>query len=266
MNIDPLILKQVDEYDHPLIFASLSGAHLYGFPSPDSDFDIRGTHVLPLSNIVGMNIGPETIDRTDIIGGLEIDVVTHDFGMFCHLLLKKNGNILEQIYSPHVLQTSAEHDELRTIAKSCITRHHVHHYAGFADSQWRQISKQPQVKPKTLLYLYRVLLTGIHMMKTGHVEANLLVLNENAKLPYINELVEQKIAGPEKGTIEAANMEFHASEYARLSNALKQASADSQLPEHPTGSAAINDLLVRVRLTRASPNAVKGFLSGKTLR
>ncbi len=252
MNFDPLIQKQVDEYAYPLVFASLSGAHLYGFPSPDSDYDIRGAHVLPLANIVGLNIGPETIDRTKIIDGIEIDVVTHDFGMFCSLLLKKNGNTLEQIFSPFVLQTSAEHDELRAIAKSCITRHHVHHYAGFADSQWKQITKQPQVKPKTLLYLYRVLLTGLHMMKTGHVEANLLVLNEDAKLSYIADLVEQKIAGPEKGTIDDANMAFHASEYARLRTALEQASIASQLPEHPTGAAALNDLLVRVRLRDAT--------------
>jgi len=32
----------------PLLFATISGAHLYGFPPPDSDFDLRGAHVLPL--------------------------------------------------------------------------------------------------------------------------------------------------------------------------------------------------------------------------
>ena len=37
----------VDGEQYPLIFATVSGAHLYGFPSPNSDFDLRGVHVLP---------------------------------------------------------------------------------------------------------------------------------------------------------------------------------------------------------------------------
>jgi len=36
-------------------------------------------------------------------------------------------------------------------------------------------------------------------MRTGEVEANLLSLNETAKLPYIDDLVERKLTGPEKG-------------------------------------------------------------------
>ena len=36
-----------DEQPHPLAFATMSGAHLYGFPSADSDVDLRGVHVLP---------------------------------------------------------------------------------------------------------------------------------------------------------------------------------------------------------------------------
>ncbi len=26
---------------YPLLFATIGGAHLYGFPSPDSDYDLR---------------------------------------------------------------------------------------------------------------------------------------------------------------------------------------------------------------------------------
>ena len=43
---------------YPLIFATISGAHLYGFPSPDSDFDLRGVHILPLKEVVGLQTGP----------------------------------------------------------------------------------------------------------------------------------------------------------------------------------------------------------------
>ena len=33
--------RQVDAHPYPLVFATIGGAHLYGFPSADSDFDLR---------------------------------------------------------------------------------------------------------------------------------------------------------------------------------------------------------------------------------
>ncbi|SRR5260370_15777302 len=62
----PLLIKQIEQHPYPLIFATISGAHLYGFPSPDSDFDLRGVHVLPLKEVVGLHIGPETIETTPL--------------------------------------------------------------------------------------------------------------------------------------------------------------------------------------------------------
>ena len=43
----------------------MSGAHLYGFPSPDSDFDLRGAHVLPPETVVGLDEGPDTLEVAD---------------------------------------------------------------------------------------------------------------------------------------------------------------------------------------------------------
>jgi uncharacterized protein len=52
------------EQPYRLLFATVSGAHLYGFPSRDSDVDLRGVHVLPAAEVVGLRTGPETLDRT----------------------------------------------------------------------------------------------------------------------------------------------------------------------------------------------------------
>lgn len=130
-----------DAQPYPLLLATVSGAHLYGFPSPDSDYDLRGVHVLPLPEVVRLTVGEETIEASEIRDGLELDIVTHDIKKFFKLLLKKNGYVLEQLYSPLVVYTTPEHDELRGIAKGCITRHHSHHYLGFATTQWRLFNK-----------------------------------------------------------------------------------------------------------------------------
>src|SRR5712671_684545 len=122
MNIDPRLHRIVAAQPYPLLFATISGAHLYGFPSPDSDFDLRGVHVLPLKEVVGLQVGPETIEKSGVHDGLEIDLVTHDAKKFFSLLLKKNGYVLEQLLSPLVVHTSPEHAELKQIAGQCVTR------------------------------------------------------------------------------------------------------------------------------------------------
>ncbi|MCI0603847.1 nucleotidyltransferase domain-containing protein [bacterium] len=204
----------ISRQPYPLLFVTMSGAHLYGFPSADSDYDLRGVHLLPLTEIVGLNAKQETIEVSEIGSGLQIDLVTHDARKFFQLLLKRNGYVLEQLYSPLVLHSTAEYLELKEIAQGCLTRHHSHHYLGFADAQWRLFNADPKIK--TLLYLYRVLLTGIHLMTSGTIEANLLKLNEEFRLPYIQDLVAFKVSSQEQARLTDADISFHHSEYLRL--------------------------------------------------
>jgi predicted nucleotidyltransferase len=248
MKFDPRVYREIAAQPYPLLFATISGAHLYGFPSPDSDFDLRGVHILPVRDVVALDPGRETIEVSDLRDGLEIDLVTHDVKKFFGLLLKKNGYVLEQLFSPLVLYTTLEHEELKTIAQTCITRHHSHHYFGFAETQWGLFDKERPRRAKPLLYVYRVLLTGIHLMRSGEIEANLVKLNEEFKLPYISELVERKLAGLEKSALSDVHVEFHRSEFERLRGMLEDAYQASSLPEAPTGKAALNDLLIRLRL------------------
>ena len=253
MTTDPRLHRIVAKQPYPLLFATISGAHLYGFPSPDSDFDLRGAHVLPLEKVVGLEARDETVQDSSIIEGLEMDIVSHDVRKFFKLLLKKNGYVLEQLFSPLIVHTTPEHVELKDLARSCITKHHSHHYFGFAETQWKLFLKESPHRAKPLLYVYRVLLTGIHLMRTGEVEANLVTLNQEFQLPYIAELVARKLAGPEKSKLDEADTAFHESEYQRLRVALQAAHDASTLPELPSDETtnALNDLLVRVRLKSA---------------
>lgn len=100
-----------------------------------------------------------------------------------------------------------------------------------------------------------MLLTGIHLMQSGRVEANLLTLNQEFRLPWIPDLVNRKIFGKESSLLEIPEIEFHRAEYKRLVAQLEAAAGESKLPDAPAGVEALNDLLIRVRLRRISSPA-----------
>jgi uncharacterized protein len=246
--IQTKLTQIVSEQLYPLVFATISGAHLYGFPSPDSDYDLRGVHLLPLRELVGLRTGQETIEISKQLPELELDLVTHELKKFMGLMLKRNGYVLEQLLSPLIIQTSPIHAELKALAPDCLTKHHSHHYLGFAQTQWRLFSQGNPLKVKPLLYVYRVLLTGIHLMQTGEVEPNLVTLNQRFGLAYLDDLIAQKVSGNEKGELSTNDLAFHQQEFDRLLSALETARDNSHLADEPSAEAALNDLLLRVRL------------------
>lgn len=235
----------------PAVFVTVSGAHLYGFSSPDSDYDLRGCHVTSARAMLTLDPPSETVEIMDKDAPVEMDVVTHDVRKFFKLLLGKNGYVLEQIFSPLVAFTTPEHEELKVIARACITKHHHYHYTHFARTQWEAVVKSGKPTVKGLLYTYRVLLAGIHLMRTGDVEANLVVLNREANLSPVQDLIQRKLAGAEKQALGASETERHEHEYARLQGVLEEAQRTSSLPDAADpvrGRGALDDLLVRLRM------------------
>ena len=91
ITIDPRLNRIVAAQLYPLLFATIRGAHLYGFPSPDSDFDLRGAHVLPLDAVLDLQIQDETVENARFIRGLEMDIASHDVKKVFNLLLKKKA-------------------------------------------------------------------------------------------------------------------------------------------------------------------------------
>ena len=47
-----------------------------------------------------------------------MDIVSHDVRKFFGLLLKKNGYVLEQLFSPLIVHTTPEHTELKEICRA----------------------------------------------------------------------------------------------------------------------------------------------------
>ncbi|QKW40755.1 nucleotidyltransferase domain-containing protein [Actinomadura sp. NAK00032] len=241
-----MLARLAAEHPYPRAFLTVSGAHLYGFPSEDSDIDLRGAHLLPLEELVGLEKGEETVTLMWDHAGVEADAVTHDLAKFCTLLLRRNGYVLEQVMSPLVVTTSAVHAELKSLVPGLVTSNHAHHYLGFARTQWALFEKARELKP--LLYTFRVLLTGVHLMRTGEVEADLTRLAGDGPA-YLPELVEAKRAA-EHGALpaDAPAPSRLRDDVAALTARLEDERGATGLPEVPANRRALHELVVRARL------------------
>lgn len=244
-DVPPWVGAVADELAYPLVFVTVSGAHLYGFASVESDVDLRAVHVLPAAEVVGLTVGPETLQRGGVRAGVELDVVSHDLAKFLRLLLRPNGYVLEQLLSPLVVRTSEIHRELVALAPRCLTRHHARHYLGFAATQWDLFVRTSELKPA--LYTLRVLLTGIRLMRAGELEANLGELWPGHDLPYVPDLIAAKAEG-EHRPWPGPGHDRLATDVSRLRATLEDAAANTDLPAHPDARDALHDLLVRTRL------------------
>lgn len=251
--LDPQRYRQTlqDAVPYPVLFASITGAHLYGFPSPDSDVDLRACHILPLAEVIGLPRPKETLTRSREVEGVDVDLVSHDLVPFVRFLVSQKGNYLEQLFSPLVVVNTPWAEELRALVRNgTITRHVYRAYAGYARAQWtRWRDKEPR-RLKPLLYAYRVSLTGLHLLRTGEVNANLADLALLYGYPHLLELIAAK--REEQATVDLPVAE-HDAALAALQEKLHQAYETTSLPDKPTNFATLNDFVVRVRLAVGPP-------------
>jgi uncharacterized protein len=236
----------VAEGPRPL-FATVSGAHLYGFESPDSDWDLRGVFVAPLRAVIGLRSFDETFELHGERDGQELDWVAHDVRKFCQLMTRRNGYVLEQLYSPLVVHGGAWLEELRAIGEGCMTKQLVHHYLGFAHNQ-RALLAGDEPTVKRLLYCHRVYLTGIHVLATGRIEASLPRLAEAHSLGGLDELIARKRAGAEHGRLGDGEAERARAALDALEERLTDAHARSALPDEVQSFSALDDFVARARL------------------
>jgi predicted nucleotidyltransferase len=229
------------------LFWTVSGAHLYGFPSADSDVDLRGSFAAPTPSLLGLRPPPETHEVKDTFSGRETEAVAHEARKYLRLLGRHNGYVLEQVFSPLVCHGAEFLARLRPLAGKCVTRGCHRHYRGFLHSQRKLMDKEPVLKAKTLLYAYRVVLTGVHLLETGDVQAHLPTLNERFRLPFIPELIARK-ASAEFGVLTGVDAAFHRAELDDWEQKLDRAYAASTLPVEPPVE-ELHRFLVDLRMT-----------------
>ena len=101
-----------------LIFVTVSGAHLYGFPSPDSDVDLRGTFMPPrLEQVLSLNKPKETLEPEGIVGRHRSRTGrAMRSRSICVCWSSRTATCWNKICSPIVVITSPAHEELKALS------------------------------------------------------------------------------------------------------------------------------------------------------
>ena len=227
----------------PILQCAITGAHIYGFPSEDSDLDIKGLHLAPSQQIIGLGKVREAHDALEIFEGVECDLTTHEAKPALVSMLNGNGNMLERFTSP--FQLVPGYGELADLARGSISKASFRHYGGYLKGMRREHGLKHRAK--TALYCYRVAFTGIHLMNTGEVEPNLAVLAHTYDVD-VQELIDFKREFGEKCELPADLDAKHMAAFDALESRLVEASEGSALPEIASNFDAVEAWLVDQRL------------------
>ena len=181
------------ERDRKHLVIYLSGAHAYGFPSPDSDLDLKCVHIAPTARLVGLSPPDDPPDRIDMVEGIELDYGSNELSPVLRGIIKGNGNYTERILGDLALGGDlALLAEARTVVKPLLSRRLARHYGGFATSQLRAFDDKPSAK--RALYVLRTAATGRHALAHGEIVTDVSRLAAFVP-PEISELLEIKQRG-----------------------------------------------------------------------
>lgn len=273
-------INKLNEFDVKPVYITLSGSHLYGFPSKDSDIDIRCCHIIDTKALLHLTKGVELEieiekngkkvkqmrDRTSVLqwdgvvedDGKEIPIEFESMEIYktIGLAMGNNSNILEHIFSKNLLTSEpTEFLRLKELTKQSISKIVFNPYHGLVEFNYKKFieSMNPTYRDKLVkkyLYVIRGCLVGAHALRTGEIEPcirpHIRALDNEEDRNLINELIEKK---------EDAEYQIAAIDHkrcrelvARLKARMEIALAESPLPDKPINQAAWDDFFYNIRL------------------
>jgi len=137
-----------------LLFACESGSRAWGFPSPDSDYDVRFVYVKPLPYHLSLGSKDDTLN---IMLPGDLDLSGWELGKVLRLFAKSNIPLFEWIQSPLIyLRNEAFHQQLLDLLPQFFNPiAGIHHYLNMAKSSLGAASSLHAISVKKALYALR---------------------------------------------------------------------------------------------------------------
>lgn len=142
-----------------ILYSCESGSRAWGFPSPDSDYDIRFIYMRKLDDY--LTIYPQKNHLSFPIND-ELDIHGWDILKVLQLIVKSNTTPFEWLQSPVIYRIDkAISDELWKLCQNCFcSRSNIHHYLGIAKGAMATMQEE-EIKIKKLFYVLRSLLAAL---------------------------------------------------------------------------------------------------------
>ena len=213
-----------------VIYRCSVGSRAFGLATDESDEDIRGVYLPPAAMTWSLWKPPEQWEATNE----DRDEVHWELEKFLLLALKANPSILETLWTPIVLHADEVGQELRAMRDAFLSKHLYKTYSGYVLSQFRRMrnsfEKKGMYKTKHAMHLIRLLLSGIHALRTGEIRVD---VTEHR----------QELLAVRSGALAFDQAQARALE---LDREFQEAYADTRLPDRPDYK-RVNEFLVRTR-------------------
>lgn len=186
-----------------ILYACESGSRAWGFPSKDSDYDVRFIYIRPLDWYLSIDEKRDVIERP--ISNM-LDINGWDLKKALKLFRKSNPPLHEWLQSPiQYMENYSVAERIRHISplsfspKSC-----MYHYLHMAKGNYRDYLQGEQVKIKKYFYVLRPILACEWIEKYNSMPPiefqtllNALVPEGSELKGVIMELLARKTAGDE---------------------------------------------------------------------
>ena len=196
-------LKDIEaEEGVKILYACESGSRAWGFPSADSDYDVRFIYLRPMDWYLSIESKRDVIERPIVD---EIDINGWDLRKALGLFRKSNPPLMEWLASPIVYQEySTVANRMRQLAAEYYSPPACsYHYLSMAQGNFRTYLKGERVWVKKYFYVLRPVLAvkwiekklGIVPMEFATLVKG--VVDDPVLLFEINSLMEKKRGGAE---------------------------------------------------------------------
>lgn len=211
-----------------VIYRCIVGSRAFGLDTDESDTDRRGIYLPPAELQWSLHGVPEQLENDSN------QECYWELQKFLTMALKGNPNVLECLYTPLVEHATPLAAELLAMRDAFLSRLIYQTYNGYVISQLKRIQidlrNKAKIKPKHVMHLIRLLLSGIHVLRAGTV-----AIDVGQHREQLFAIRNEEMAWDD---IEAWRKRLHAE--------FDRAFVESDLPERPNYERA-NEFLLRAR-------------------
>lgn len=181
-----------------ILLACETGSRAWGFPSPDSDFDVRIIYKHDKDWYLSLTEEKDTIER--FYENNDIDISGWDLRKSLRLIWKSNPSLLERIQSPIIYHVDKDFlAGINSIAQKTYSRiATIHHYLSMAKKALNDVTSSKDYKLKRFFYALRASVACLWILeKEGIPPIEFGKMINGLDLPdtvinRINELIELK--------------------------------------------------------------------------